>query len=73
MTELDKKIQELIMRRSFLKTQLNASYGATISVLPSKAYIDVFFINQELKKLVLLRNRVEKIQHLKNKIKTNEN
>ncbi len=73
MTKLDKKIQELILKRTNLKMQLNTSYGSTISILPSKTYIDVFFINQELKKLTLLRNRVEKIQHLKNKIKTNEN
>jgi hypothetical protein len=68
MDKIEKEIEQLINLKHFLKLQLNCNYGNTI-----QSNFQILFdkrneVTKEIRKLQLIKNRLEKISQIKSKI-----
>jgi hypothetical protein len=67
MNNLDKEIDDLMLQRQFLKIEINSNYGINCNV-NSILFEKRDNITRKIKHLIKLKDRLNKINYLKNKL-----
>ena len=68
MNNIDSDIERLLNLRRFLKIELNSTYGKISQNNFQSLFDKRNGVTQEIRKLQLIKSRLEKINHIKSKI-----